>query len=144
MKLPGFYQGAKPCVFAVVRGGNSLHSFSGYVRFVIDTAAVRTTLLDADARRLRIPEELLNPRDKLVGLGGAVRTFLIDKAELIFESADEDFSVSMAICVTRHDLDGMPTDDRAKVAALASVLGLDFINKFKLLCEYRKDVVRME
>jgi hypothetical protein len=61
--------------------------FEGLVWFLADTGASRTTLLDRDARLLRIAAAALNPALlPMVGIGGSVRSFVVRDVEITLAS----------------------------------------------------------
>jgi len=57
------------------------------VKFLVDTGASRTVLAERDTAKLGINYEDLQKLPKgLLGFGGRVDTYVIDDAELLFES----------------------------------------------------------
>lgn len=65
--------------------------FHGLVWFLLDTGASRTTLLDRDSRLLNIPSGVLVPSSlPIVGIGGSVRSFLIQQVEITLGSDEGD------------------------------------------------------
>lgn len=112
--------------------------------FMADTGASRTTLLDRDVRLLRIPAGALTPAAvPIVGIGGSVRSFLVFDVELAFASDEGPVSMLQDVWVVQHDLEMLPPEEVSRILRLPSLLGRDFINRFRLVCDYAKGVVEL-
>ena len=104
-------------------------SIAGWVSFLVDTGASRTTILDGDARELNLTyESLQSYQPGIIGVGGEVETYVIEHCTLTFSSDLGDYSEPMpVIYVLRHG-----RFDR-RVERLPSLLGRDIINKYNLV-----------
>ena len=118
--------------------------FHGLVWFLLDTGASRTTLLDRDTRLLSVPMGALVPSSlPIVGIGGSVRSFLIQGVEITLRSDEGDFILSQDLWVVQHDLEQLPPEEVARILRLPSVLGRDLINRFHFTCDYQAGIVQL-
>jgi len=119
--------------------------FEGFVWFLADTGASRTTLLDRDLRLLSIPSDILEPAPlPIIGIGGSVRTFVIRGVEITFASDEGEVAFQQDLWVARHGLEQLPPEEVSRILRLPSVLGCDLINRFRLTCDYRTGTVQLE
>lgn len=119
--------------------------FQGLVRLLADTGASRTTLLDRDVKLLGIQAEFLEPALlPIVGIGGSVRSFLARDIELTSASDEGDIVQRQDLWVVQHDLSQLPPEEVSRILRLPSVLGRDLINRFRFLCDYQAEIVRLK
>ena len=141
MIIQGYFIGDAP--YFPVR--LSRREFEGTVWLLADTGASRTTLLDRDMRLLGLPSEALAPAPlPTVGIGGSVRSFVLRDVGITFASDEGDFVLRQDLWVAQHDLDQLPPEEVARILRLSSVMGRDFINRFRFTCDYRAGQVRLE
>jgi len=119
--------------------------FHALVWFLLDTGASRTTLLDRDSRLLNIPSGVLVPSSlPIVGIGGSVRSFLVQQVEITLGSDEGDFTLNQDLWVVQHDLGQLPPDEAGRILRLPSVLGRDLINRFEFIFDYRAGIVQLK
>lgn len=113
------------------------------VRFLVDTGASHTVILDKDAIRLGINYNRLHRYyQDFSGIGGTVETFVVKNVSLILKSKDRVVSkLSIPIFVLRHPLHKLNRQERIRILRLPSILGRDVINKFKLIFNFPKKQV---
>jgi len=116
------------------------------VRFLIDTGASHTVILDKDALRLGIDHKLLTRYHRdFSGIGGTVETFIIKNISLILKSEDQlVFKLSIPIFVLRHPLHKLSHQERIRILRLPSILGRDVINRLKLTFNFPRKQVFFE
>jgi len=112
----------------------------------IDTGAATSILLDKDARRLRIDAKKLKLAERsLVGIGGPVKTHVIDDAALVFRSEEgQGVTERLRLFVGVHDLDRLPPKQREIMLRLPSLLGRDIIYRAKFVLDKSRDEVYLE
>src|SRR3989304_10354396 len=99
------------------------------IDLLIDTGAIRTTILDRDVNRLGIDfNKLPSHRYKMTGIGGEVETYTIKDAVFMF-STDKDNSQKECIelMVLRHD------KMNERIEWLPSLLGRAILGKYHLI-----------
>ena len=140
MIIRGRFIGDAPYLAAHLR---AIH-FQGMVWFLVDTGASRTTLLDRDTQLLSVPIRALVPSSlPIVGIGGSVRSFLIQGVEITLRSEEGDFTLRQDLWVVQHDLEQLPPEEVARILRLPSVLGRDLINRFHFTCDYQAGIVQL-
>jgi len=112
-----------------------------YVEFLIDSGASKTTIMDNDTIRLGVDyDRLEKSKEGTTGIGGVVDTYIIPKAALIFKIStgihEENFDRVFAL---KHKPRNEKEEDRIK--RIPSLLGRDFLNKYSLFLNRKKDVV---
>lgn len=112
-----------------------------HIEFLIDSGASRTTIMDNDAVMLGIdPEQLEKSTEGTTGIGGVVDTYIIPMVTLIFRTStgihEEVFD---RIFTLKHNPRNKREEQRIK--RIPSLLGRDFINKYSLFLNKKKDVV---
>jgi hypothetical protein len=123
----------------------SCDHFHGLVWFLIDTGASRTTLLDRDVKLLSIPSDAIFPALlPIVGIGGSVRSFLVQGVEMTLASNEGDLLLRQDLCLVQHDLEQLPPEEVARILRLPSVLGRDLINRFQLSYDYQAGIVQLK
>lgn len=99
------------------------------VDFLVDTGAVKTAILDWDAKVLDIDHRRLSPyRYRLPGIGGSVDTYAVTDSTLTF-TTDEGGSHEerIEVLVIKHArLNG-------RVEKLPSILGRDILERYHLI-----------
>lgn len=112
----------------------------------IDTGAATSILLDKDVRRLRFDIRKLKFADRsLVGIGGAVRTYVIDDATLIFRAENgQGIAEKLKLFVGVHDLDRLAQEQREIMLRLPSLLGRDVIHRAKLVLDKSRNEIYLE
>lgn len=108
------------------------------VRFLIDTGASHTVLLDKDAIRLGLNyNRLRRYYQDFSGIGGTVDTFIIPDVTLILKSGDQKIcKLTVPIFALRHPLPKISHQERIRILRLPSLLGRDIINKFKMVFNF--------
>jgi len=112
-----------------------------HIEFLIDSGASRTTILDNDAVRLGINlDQLEMSKEGTTGIGGVVDTYFIHQATLIFRTLtgihEESFD---RLFILKHKPRSRKEEERIK--RIPSLLGRDFINRYRLLLDKKKDLV---
>lgn len=119
--------------------------FQGFIWFLADTGASRTTLLDRDVQLLGIKTEILEPALlPIVGIGGSVRSFMAADVEFTLASDIGDVMQQQDLWVVQHDLSRLPPEEVSRILRLPSVLGRDLINRFLFFSNYQAGIVRLE
>lgn len=119
--------------------------FHGDVRFLADTGASITTLLDRDYLLLRIPFTALEPLMlPVVGIGGSVRSFTIKNVKFTFNSDNGPYIIQQDLCIALHDLEKLPAPEASRLMRLPSVLGRDILNRFNLSYNYKTGIIQLE
>ena len=113
----------------------------GDIEFLIDTGASRTVLAEGDTEGLEINYEDIHKLPKgLLGFGGRVDTYVIDDAELLFESDEGVYREHLRpLFVAKHEIKDKQLQERMK--QLPSVLGCDILDKFAFIRDRRKEIV---
>lgn len=111
------------------------------VMFLLDTGASRTTILDNDAARLNVNyKKLRKSQQDTVGIGGAVDTYVIPDARLVFMAEKGYFETEPdLIFVLRHVMRNAVTRERIK--NIPSILGRDVLNKYRLILDKNNNMV---
>jgi len=148
MKIQGYfddkYEPPAPFVRAVVIS-RSL-GIEQAVDLHVDTGAATSILLDKDVRRLRVDAEKLRVAERsLVGIGGQVRTYVIDDATLVFRAENgQGIIEKLRLFVGVHDLDRLPPEQREIMLRLPSLLGRDIIYRAKLILDKSRNEIYLE
>lgn len=110
------------------------------VRFLIDSGASRTSLLDSDAERLEIDlGQLQRFGPGTTGIGGVVDTFILPDVTLLFRTAEGLHEERLSLFVLSHGLPEPETADRIK--KLPSLLGRDILNMYRLVLDRGTNLV---
>lgn len=112
-----------------------------HIEFLIDSGASRTTILDNDAIRLGINlDQLERSKQGTTGIGGVVDTYVIRQAALIFRTStgihEESFD---SLFILKHTPRSRREEESIK--RIPSLLGRNFINRYSLLLNKKKDIV---
>ena len=113
----------------------------GVVRFLIDSGASRTNILDSDAERLALDYDQLEEfAPGTTGIGGTVETFILPDMRLIFRTAagfhEERLSQLFGL---RHVIHEPEVAERIK--KLPSLLGRDIRNKYRVILDWTRNLV---
>jgi hypothetical protein len=139
--IPGCFVGDAPHFDARIR----IARIEGPVRFLADTGASRTILMDHDARILGISYDDLEPAPvDMVGIGGSVRSFLSRNVEIVLESDRGRFVLQQDLAVAQHDLKRLRPENAARILRIPSLLGRDFLSRFRFTCAYEAGIVHLE
>ncbi len=111
------------------------------VKLLIDTGASATHILDSDAKRLKIDfSQITQLKHGTTGIGGVVDTFVLPSVKLYFRTAEGVHEESFQeIFVLRHQPKN--PEEEARIRTLPSLLGRDFLNRYELVLDRRKDRV---
>jgi len=113
----------------------------GDIEFLVDTGASRTVLTEGDTAKLKINYVHLQKLTQgMLGFGGRVDTYVIDDAELLFESDKGVHREHLrSLFVAKHEIEEKQLRERMK--QLPSVLGCDILDKFALIRDRRKELI---
>lgn len=113
----------------------------GIVKFLIDSGASRTSILDSDAQRLAIDhKELEKFTPGTTGIGGAVDTFMLPNVRMVFRAAKGLHEEKLDnLFVLRHDIKEAEATERIK--KLPSLLGRDILNKYRTVLDRNEKLV---
>ena len=112
----------------------------------IDTGAAASILLDKDVKRLKIDISKLRTAERdLIGIGGMLKTQIIEDAILIFRSADGSPTIEkLRLLVGTHDSSKLSLKEREAILKLPSLLGRDVIYRFKLMIDELRNQIYLE
>jgi len=112
----------------------------------IDTGAAASILLDKDVKRLKIDVSKLRTAERdLIGIGGLLKTQIIEDAILIFRSADGSPTIEkLRLLVGTHDSSKLSLKEREAILKLPSLLGRDVIYRFKLMTDKLRNQIYLE
>ena len=105
------------------------------VEFLVDTGATRTTISDKDVIRLGIDYEALEKLGKgMLGIGGAVDTYILKEAKLIFrqENKKNHAEPLESLCFLKH------YEVNERILRIPSILGRYILNKYTLVYSKRQ------
>lgn len=107
------------------------------VKFLIDTGASTTHILDSDAKRLRIDYSKLQKLEHgTAGIGGIVDTYGIPEMSLFLRTSDRGLHEEILdLFVLKHDIKAVKEEGIARIKLLPSLLGRDFLNRYKLILD---------
>jgi len=109
------------------------------LEFIVDTGASKTIISDRDALWLGIDYGKLRKAKPSLGIGGTVRTFAIDGAELIFrkDSGGSSAIGLESVFVMKH----RKADEG--IMRIPSILGRDFLNRYSLVCSHKTGTAKI-
>jgi len=111
----------------------------------VDTGAAASILLDKDVKRLKIDISKLRTERDLIGIGGLLKTQIIEDAILIFRSADGPPIIEkLRLLVGTHDPSKLSLKEREAILKLPSLLGRDMIYRFKLMIDKLRNQIYLE
>lgn len=117
-----------------------------HITFLVDTGACHTTILDRDAKRLKIDYEALSPLPQKAwtrGVGGLVETFQMSNVHLKFLSEDRK-SVLLDAKLPSVNVLKHPKERYNDVREFPSLLGMDFIRDYRLIVSASGDEAYLE
>lgn len=115
------------------------------LEFAVDTGASKTVILDKDAITLGIDYKKLKRCERdFIGIGGSIKTYIIEDSILLFKSEREEVKIEMPVFVLRHPLKEMDAAEKTKVLRIPSLLGRDVINRFRLIFDKRREEIILE
>ncbi len=106
--------------------------FEGFVWFLVDTGASRTTLLNRDVHLLNVPVNQLTTKKPVSGIGGIVSSFIVSDVKLTLPTQPSDYILSQDIALIQHDTSHLNPTERTHLMRLPSAIGRDVINQFQL------------
>jgi hypothetical protein len=114
---------------------------SRHVRFLIDTGASRTTILDADAVRLGIRyDQLQKFAAGTTGIGGVVDTYVIPDVKLLFIADGNIHEEQLPqLFVLRHAPKSV--EEAERINKIPSLLGRDVFSKYRLILDRPENLV---
>jgi hypothetical protein len=148
MMIKGFlerkFEPPAPFVKAVVVS-QSLN-VSRLVDFHIDTGASASIILDKDLRYLGLDVGGLKRAERDVGgIGGLIRTYVIEDAALILRAVDGSVvEEGLKLLVGSHEVGGLDAELRRLMMVIPSLLGRDILSRFRLVYDERSDDVYLE
>ena len=105
------------------------------VSFLIDTGASMTILLDKDVKDIGLDVgRLKKPEKQVGGIGGSVKTYLVEDARVVFESDEGFYEQRLLLYVGLHDLTGADEETIKRILVIPSLLGREILSKFDLYC----------
>lgn len=105
-----------------------------HVRPLIDTGAIDTIIMPADADRLGLHPATMPPKRRIPGLGGHLEGFEFNNASLIFHDlAGSPVLYYIDILVVTRNL---VTQNHPQALRYPSILGRDIITRWKLTVCY--------
>jgi len=148
MRIMGYFDDhfEPPAPFVrVVLKSKSL-GFSYPLGVHIDTGSSVTIVFDRDVELLGIDVGKLKRAETNVGgIGGMVDTYVIEDAELLFRTEDRKIRAeTLRLFVGKHDLARLSPSESEIIMRVPSLLGRDIIQRFRLVCDKRKEKVYLE
>jgi len=112
----------------------------------VDTGAAASILLDKDVKRLKIDMGKLRTTERdLIGIGGLLKTQIIEDAILIFRSVDGPPIIEkLHLLVGTHDPTKLSLKEKEAILKLPSLLGRDMIYRFKLMVDKLRNQIYLE
>jgi hypothetical protein len=80
----------------------------------------------------------------VAGIGGSVRSFCVRGTKAVFAADGGGLFWRQDLLVVQHDLTQLPSEEVARILKLPSLLGRDFLNRFRFTCDYRTGIVELE
>jgi hypothetical protein len=148
MMIKGFlerkFEPPAPFVRAVVV--SRVLNASRLVDFHVDTGASASIILDKDLRYLGLDLGGLKRAERDVGgIGGLIRTYVIEDAALIFRAVDGSVvEERLKLLVGSHEIGDLDVESKRLMMVIPSLLGRDILGRFKLVYNERTDDVYLE
>ena len=103
------------------------------IRFLIDSGASMTILLDKDVKDSEVDLSKLKMMEKGVsGIGGTIRTHMIEDARIVFEVEEGFYERDLSLFVGIHNLSKMDKETQKSILVMPSLLGREVLNEFDL------------
>ena len=115
------------------------------IRFLIDSGASMTILLDKDVKDSGVDLSKLKRMKKGVsGVGGTIETYSIEDARIVFEVEKGFYERDLSLFVGVHDLSRIDEETRKRILVMPSLLGREILNEFDLHYLPRSEKVYLE
>lgn len=116
-----------------------------YIKFLLDTGASATAILDRDRELLGIGiNELEKAPTRTGGIGGLVDTYIARDAKIILKTLEGEHVEILDVLVLKHDFSRLSGEEIRRMLAIPSLLGRDLMRKFKLIYSEAKEYVALE
>ncbi|MCD6220238.1 aspartyl protease family protein [Candidatus Calescamantes bacterium] len=147
MKIEGYFdpefKPKAPFVDAIII--SPLAKLYHKIRFLIDSGASMTIILDKDVKDCGIDMSKLKRMEKKVsGIGGSIETYLIEDGKIVFETEKGFYEQKLSLFVGIHDMSRIDEETRKKVLLIPSLLGRDILNEFDFHVLPQKEKVYLE
>jgi hypothetical protein len=117
----------------------------GYIKFLLDTGASATAILDRDRELLGIGiNGLEKAPTRIGGIGGLVDTYIVRDAKIILKTLEGEHVEILDVLVLKHDFSRLSGEEIRRMLAIPSLLGRDVMRKFKLIYSEAKEYVALE
>jgi hypothetical protein len=117
----------------------------GYIKFLLDTGASITAILDRDREVLGIGTDgLERSPTRIGGIGGLVDTYLARDAKIIFKTLDGEYAEIIDVLVLKHDFSRLSYEEAKRMLLIPSLLGRDLMRKFKFIYSEAEEYVALE
>lgn len=117
----------------------------GYIKFLLDTGASTTAILDRDRELLGVSiNGLEKAPTRIGGIGGLVDTYIARDAKIIFKALEGEHVEILDVLVLKHDFSRLSDEEIKRMLAIPSLLGRDVMRKFKLVYSEAKEYVALE
>jgi len=115
------------------------------VRFLIDTGASMTILLDKDVKDIGLDVGKLKGADNQVGgIGGSVETYIIEDAKIVFKTNEGFYDQSLFLYIGIHDLTRADEYAKRRILVMPSLLGREILNGFNFYCSPQRGEIYLE
>ncbi|MBU0567310.1 retroviral-like aspartic protease family protein [bacterium] len=115
------------------------------IRFLIDTGASMTILLDKDVRDTGLDvRKLKRAKRQVSGVGGGIDTYLMEEAKIVFKTRKGFYEEKLTVFIGVHNLSNIDEEGRRKILVMPSLLGREILDKFDLHCLPQKGEVYIE
>jgi len=114
--------------------------------FHIDTGASSSIILDKDIRYLGLDLGDLDRAERDVGgVGGLIKTYVVDDASLIFRATDNSLiEENLKIYLGSHDTRDLSIESKRLITVIPSLLGRDVLRRFRLVYNERTEEIYLE
>lgn len=141
MRVKGFFRQDNNAPYITATIIQDELNLNHHAPFLVDSGASSTVIADTDAVDLGIDYDRLQKLQQgMIGIGGAVETFILPSVKLVFAADNGIYEEEMErIYVLRHSA----TDpiQKARIERIPSLLGRDFLNKYAVLLRKSDDTV---
>jgi hypothetical protein len=117
----------------------------GYIKFLLDTGASATAILDRDRELLSIGiDGLEKAPTRIGGVRGLVDTYIARDARIILKTLEGEHVEILDVLVLKHDFSRLSGEEARRMLAIPSLLGRDVMRKFRLIYCESKQYVALE